>query len=270
VRRSLAGLLLIISAVLFALSISAWWLQRVAFSPSADTDTTLAILGNEAIRGEIATIVASATAPQTSQSPTQLKEFIEDISRIPAGAALMTDFVSQAHQRLIGDRDEPVQITAEQQVQIVRDERVGEMAPITLPVQEVGSLSVVDAMAGWIALGGAALGLVILVAAVIVRPERGEFTLALAIGLASLAVAILLFGYVVPAAVLPALSDSNWMGVFSRLANDSLLATLGIAFGAIVLAVAITLGTSSLRQRRQWSTPLSVGRYRDDRNWSTR
>jgi hypothetical protein len=270
VRRSLAGLLLIISAVLFAVSISAWWLQRVAFSPSAGTDTTLAILGDEAIRGEIATIVASATAPATSQSPTQLKEFIEDIARIPAGAALMTDFVSQAHQRLIGDRGEPVRINAEQQVQIVRDERVGEMDPITLPVQEVGALSVIDAIAGWIALGGALLGLLLLVAAVIIRPERGEFTLALAIGLAALAVSILLLGYVVPATMLPALSDSNWMGVFPRLANDSLLATIGIAVGALVLAAAITLGTSSLRQRRQWSTPLSVGRYRDDRSWSTR
>ncbi len=269
-RRSLAGLLLIISAVLFAVSISAWWLQRVAFTPTADTGSTLAILGDEAIRGEIATIVASATAPATSQSPTQLKEFIEDIARIPAGAALMTDFVGQAHQRLIGDRDEPVQINAEQQVEIVRDERVGEMDPITLPVQEVGSLSVIDSIAGWIALGGALLGLLLLVAAVIIRPERGEFTLALAIGLAALAVSILLFGYVVPAAILPALSNSNWMGVFPRLANETLLATLGIAIGALVLAAAITLGTSSLRQRRQWSTPLSVSRYRDDRSWSTR
>jgi len=259
---------LIIAAVLFAVSISAWWFQRVAFTPSADTGTTQAILGDEAIRGEIATVIASATAGELNQSPTQLKEFIEQIATIPAGATLMTEFVSQAHERLIGERDEPVRISAEQQVQIVRDERVGEMAPITLLVQEVGMLSAIDQAAGWIAIGGAVLGLVILVAAVIMRPERGELTLALGFGLAALAVLIILFGYIVPALVLPALSDSNWMGVFTRLANDSVLATLGIALGAIVLAAVITLGTTSMRQRRQWSTPLSVARYRDDRSWS--
>jgi hypothetical protein len=268
VRRSLAGILLIISTVLFAASISAWWFQHVAFTPSANTGSTHAILGDEAIRTQIATVVASATAPATGQSPTQLKEFIQEIATWDAGAALMTDFVSQAHERLIGERDEPVQIDAEQQVQLVRDERVGEMAAITLPVQEMGALPVINAIAGSIALGGAVLGLLLFVAGVVLRPERGEFSQAVAIGFAALAVLIVLFGYVVPAAVLPALSDNIWMGLFARLANDSLLQTLAIALLSIVLAVVITLGTSSMRQHRQWSTPLSVGRYRDDRSWS--
>ena len=35
-RRSLAGLLLLTSCVLFAVSISTWWMQQVAFSPSTD------------------------------------------------------------------------------------------------------------------------------------------------------------------------------------------------------------------------------------------
>ncbi len=267
-RRSLAGILLIISTVLFAASISAWWLQRVAFTPSADTGTTQAILGDDAILRQIATVVASTTAPVTSQSPTELREFIQGIAKIDAGAALMNEFVSQAHQRLIGDRDQPVRIDAEQQVQLVRDERVGEMDPITLPVQEVGALSVVDSIAGWIALGGAAAGLLFFVVGIVMRPERGEFSQAVAIGFAALAVLIVVFGYLVPAILLPALSDNIWLGVFPRLANDSLLATLGIAFVSIVLAAAIVLGTNSMRQRRQWSTPLAVGRYRDDRSWS--
>ncbi len=94
----------------------------------------------------------------------------------------MTDFVSEAHERLIGEHPEPVRIDAEQQVQIVRDERVGEMAPITLPVQEVGALPVINRIAGWIALGGAVLGLLMFIAGVMMRPERGEFTQAVAIG----------------------------------------------------------------------------------------
>jgi hypothetical protein len=48
------------------------------------------------------------------------------------------------------------------------------------------------------------------------------------------------------------------------------MATLGIAVVSLIVAAAITLGTTSVRQRRQWSTPLAVGRYRDDRSWSSR
>ena len=67
----------------------------------------------------------------------------------------MADFVADAHSRLIGEHPDPVRIDAQHQVQIVRDERVGEMPPITVPVQEAGALSVVDRVAGWVALGGA-------------------------------------------------------------------------------------------------------------------
>ncbi len=120
-----------------------------------------------------------------------------------------------------------MRIDAEQQVQLVRDERVGEMAPITLPVQEMGALSVINRLAGSIALGGAVLGLLLFIAGVVMRPERGEFSQAVAIGFAALAVLIVLFGYVVPVAVLPAISDNIWMGLFARLANDMLLQTAG-------------------------------------------
>jgi hypothetical protein len=268
VRRSLAGLLLITATVLFAVSISMWWFQRVAFSPSTGTATTQAILHDPDIRAELATVIASGTATELSQSPTQLKEFIEQISQIPAGAALMSDVVSQAHARLIGQRSEPVKVTAEQQVQIVRDERVGEASPLTVPVQEVGALSLIDQLTTWVAIGSAVIGLVLLVIGIVMRPERGELTLAVGIGLATLAGLILLFGYIVPALMLPGLSSSTWMSVFPRLARESLFKTLGIAFVAIVLAAVVTIGSSSMRQRRQWSTPLSVTRYRDDRSWS--
>ena len=188
-----------------------------------------------------------------------------------AGAALMADFVADAHSRLIGEHPEPVRIDAQHQVQIVRDERVGEMPPITVPVQEAGALSVVDRVAGWIALGGAIGGLLLFVVGVIMRPgarrvhpsagdrfrRARDPDRALRLHRAG-------------GRVLPALSDSVWMGIFPRLANDSLMATLGIALGSLILAAAITLGTTSVRQRRQWSTPLSVGRYRDDRTWSSR
>lgn len=250
------------SGVLIALALSSWWFQRVAFSPTTDSDTTLSILGDEPIRGEIATIIASADAVVLSMSPTALKEFVEGIARIPDGAALMSNFVSSAHAKLIGQYDEAVLITAGEQVTIVRDERVGLMPPITLPVQEVGTLSTINSGAGWLTLGSLALGFLALVIGVILRPERGEGRFALGVALAALAGLLVIFGYLVPLFALPTLSDSTWMGVFPRLANHSRNMTLAFAVVALAIGALITLSTSRGRERHQRSTPLSVGRYR--------
>jgi hypothetical protein len=76
------------------------------------------------------------------------------------------------------------------------------------------------------------------------------------------------FGYLVPLLVLPAFSDDPWMGVFARLANHHRNLTLLLAVTCLVIAALIVFGTSSRRERRQHSTPLNVGRYRDERSWS--
>ena len=259
--------MLIISGVLIALSISTWWFQRVAFTPSADADRAHAILADPDIRAEVATVVASADAPVLGQSPTQLKEFIEQITRLRAGSALMTDVVADAHARLIGDLDEPVRISGAVQVTIVRDERVATMAAVTVPVQEVGSLSIVDTLAGWITIVGGVLGVVALVIGIVMRPERGEAPFAVATGFGTLAVLLIVFGYLAPLVALPALSQATWMGLFPQLANHFRTLTLAFALTSGAIAIGLLYVSGGLRQRRQ-STPLSMGRFREQQRWS--
>jgi hypothetical protein len=260
--------MLIAAAVLVALSVGMWWLQRVAFSPSNDSSVAHSILGDEDIRAQVATIVAGADAPLLSQSPAELREFIEEIARIREGAALMSDFVRDAHGSVIGSFDGRVVITAQEQVNIVRNELVGEATPLTLPVQRVGSMALLDDWLGWVAVGTLALGALIAIAGVVLRPERGEGTFALGVLFAATAGSLVIFGYVVPLLVLPAFSDDPWMGVFPRLANHHRNLTLLLAVASFVVAALIVFGTSSRRERRQHSTPLNVGRYRDERSWS--
>ena len=267
-RRSLAGLLLLISCVLFAVAISTWWMQQVAFSPSPDAGATYAILGDADIRGEVSTLIASADAGAIGTSTAQLREFVEQISRLDDGAALMSDFVSSAHARIIGDNSEPVVITAQEQYTIVRDERAALQSDITVPVPEIGSLSAVNTVSWWMMVVSAAGGLLLLIVGLVTRPERGEFTYALAVGMAALSVTIVVFGYLLPVGPLTALSDNTWMGVLPRLANRSRNTTLLLAVISAAMAGGVFLGTSSLRQRRQKSTPLSVGRYREQHSWS--
>jgi hypothetical protein len=260
--------MLIAAAVLVALSVGVWWLQRVAFTPSNDSAVAHSILGDEEIRGQVATVVAGADALVLGQSPAELREFIEQIARIPEGAALMSSFIGDAHSRLIGATDDRVVISAQEQVNIVRNELVGEAAPLTLPVQRVGSMALLDEWLGWIALGSLGLGVLAAVAGTFLRPERGEGTFALGVFFASTAGSLVVFGYLVPLLVLPAFSDDPWMGVFARLANHHRNLTLLLAVACLVVAALVVFGTSSRRERRQHSTPLNVGRYRDERSWS--
>jgi hypothetical protein len=260
--------MLIAAAVLVALSVGMWWIQRVAFTPSTDAGVAHSILGDDEIRGQVATIVAGADASVLGQSPAELREFIERIALIPEGAALMSEFVGDAHGRLIGSFDDRVVITAQEQVNIVRNELVGEAAPLTLPVQEVGSIAFIADWLTWIALGTLGLGLLVALAGALLRPERGEGTFALGVFFASTAGSLFIFGYLVPLLVIPVFSDDLWMGVFSRLASHHRNLTLLLAVGCLVVAALIVFGTSSRRERRQHSTPLNVGRYRDERSWS--
>ena len=150
----------------------------------------------------------------------------------------------------------------------MRNELVGEEPPITLPVQEVGSMAFLHDWLGWFALGTLALAVLVAIAAVLLRPERGEGTFALGVFFAATAGSLLAFGYLVPLLLLPAFSDDPWMGVFPRLANHHRNLTLLLAVASLVVAALIVFGTSSRRERRQHSTPLNVGRYRDERSWS--
>ena len=266
-RRSLGGTFLLVAGVLFALALSTLWLQRVAFSPSADTGSAAAILEDDIIRGEVATLIASADAPVLGMSSTQLKEFIEQIAVLDAGAAVMADVVRDAHSLVIGERDDPVRVSAAEQVAIVRNELVALEPPITLPVQEVSALSFIHTLVRWTTIAAAALGVLTLLAGLIMRSEQGEAIRALSDGLGALAVMFPFFGFLVPFALLPAVSDDTWMGIFPRLAQDSRTITFLVSIVSLVLAVVIRLRTTGSRQRRQGSRPLSVGRYRDQR-WS--
>lgn len=259
-----------IAGGLFALSISTFWLDRVAFSPSAGTDSAFEIIQDEDIRRQIATLVATVDGPTLGMSPNLLAETIEGLTARRDMAAEMRRFVSEAHSVVIGDSDGPVEILPSEQVQIVRDENVALMPPITLPVNEVGSISFIKTIVGWTWLlaGGAAI--ISMLLGLFLRPERGEFAFAFGLGCVTTGVMLVIMGYIVPAAMLPALSEDTWMAVFPRLAAKNLNMTLLGALAFIGVGALATFATTGLRSRRQGSTPLAASRYREQQRWTAR
>ena len=144
VRRSLAGLLFALAATLGSFAVSGFWLQQTAFSPEHTRGAAKAVLEDTDIRNEIATLIANATAAQLPEiPPVELQARIVQIAQSDAGAALLADIIGDAHSRLIGARDTPVQVTSQELVEVVRDERAFVVPTITLEVPKVTALSII-------------------------------------------------------------------------------------------------------------------------------
>jgi hypothetical protein len=268
VRRSLGGLILLISAGLFALAVGAFWMERVAFTPEPTTDTAFAILGDEEIRLQVASIIAGADAEALGVSANELRQQISDVAQIRAGATEMRRFTAAAHARIIGENDDTVEITAAEQVQIVRTERAAVLPPVTLPVERVTSLAVVGSLASWVWLVSFAVGAVALLLGLALRPERGEASFAFACGCAGTGASVLLFGYLIPGFVLDSTSDAVWTGALPRLAAMNRTTTLVAALVLVAIGGAVSFLTSGNRQRRQRSTPLAATRFREPQRWT--
>ncbi len=264
----MGGLLLLVAGVLLAVATGLLWMDRVAFTPSPDTGSTFAIVGDEDIRLQIANVVSGSDAATMSISPAALRDRIEGHLQVREMSKEIRGFTADAHARLIGDTDEPVLIESAEQVQLVRSERVALQPPIALPVQRVTSLAVVATATTWIWMVGAGLGLVALVLGLLLRPERGESSFAFAIGCAAIGLSIVTFGYAVPAFVVPALSGDVWVAAIPRLATYRRATTTIAGVVLVVIGAVAFLATTRARQRRARSTPLSVGRFREQQRWS--
>ena len=126
-----------IAAILLALAAGGWWLQRVAFDPTISGELAEVILEQPEIRNEVADLTAEAAAASLDAPIDAVRATVEQVAGTSAGAALMQQIVADSHARLIGARDEPVEITSSDLVQIVRDERAGSLPPVEIPVEEV-------------------------------------------------------------------------------------------------------------------------------------
>ena len=268
VRRSLGGLILLISAGLFALAAGAFWMERVAFTPEPTTDTAFAILGDEEIRLQVASIIAGADAEALNASANELRQKVNDIAQIPAGATEMRRFTAAAHARVIGQNDDAVEILPAEQVQIVRTERAAVLPPVTLPVEKVTALAIIGSLTSWVWLVSFAVGAVALLLGLALRPERGEASFAFAYGSAGIGASLLLFGYVIPGFVLGATSNAVWAGALPRLAAMNRTSTLVAALVFVAIGAAAGFLTSGNRQRRQRSTPLAATRFREPQRWT--
>lgn len=264
-------MLFLVAGVALALSGGGWWMQRIVFTPNDHRDTAYAVLQEADIRQEINAIVSNATYPATGRPVQDLGPWLEaNVLSTRAGAAMMGPIVEEIHDRIIGNRDdEPVELTGDQMVEIVRDQHAAVVEPVVLPIPVIGTLKTMRTTIGWVIPIAAALGAIAMLLGLATRPDRrdvlrglGEFGLAMA-------VSMLVFGYLIPAQLITAIDNGTWTQAIPRLALRTLPVVLGAALILGLGGGALILASTSGGKRRQWSTPLSVARYRggDNPGW---
>ncbi|HUF98426.1 MAG TPA: hypothetical protein VMM60_09875 [Ilumatobacter sp.] len=269
-ERSLPSMLFLIASVTFSIAFGGWWMQRVAFTPTATRESAAAMLRDADIRSELSTLIATWTAPALEQPATDITVLLDSVvfSSRP-GASVMAPIMVRAQRLAIGDTDEPVEISGQELVSIVRDERVADIDPFIVPMETIGTLKTANSVTSWLIRVGAGLGLLTFAIGVFARPERRDVVRGLAEFLLAMAVSILLFGYAIPVHFLTALDNRTWAHVAPQLASRTVPVVLGFAAICAVGGALLLINASNGTKRRQWSTPLSVARYRggDNPGW---
>lgn len=269
-RRGLAGLLFFIAAICLALAVGGWWLQRVAFNTTTSADLATVVLEDDSIRDQVGLVIADAAADAIGVSPADLYVVADQVlqSNDPEVRAVLEDVVSDSHARLIGLRAEPVQITGEQIVPLVRDQRAAGLPAVVLPVEEVGVLSTIRTGLDWFVPGAAVAGGLALLIGLIAHPRKSDAVYGIGIFCLVGALAMVLLGYVVPVYLLPTLNDNAWAGVIPAVAEHSLPLVIAAALIMAAIGIALILVSAAARRRRSWSSPVTVSRYTDQRRWS--
>jgi hypothetical protein len=267
VRRGLAGLLFFIAAVCLALAAGGWYLQRVAFDTSRSGDLARVVLRDPAIRHEIATVAGQATAQTLGVPPEQIQSEVDNLARTNAGAALMSQIVSDAHAKLIGERTAPVQITGAQLVQLTRNEAVAGLPPVVLPVEEVGVLNTVRRALGWAVPVAAIVGGVALLLGLVAHPRKADAVFGIGTFCIIAGVVAFVLGYVLPVHALPRLTDNVWAGAIPEIARYALPVVLVASVVLVAGGLALMIGAAAARRRKAWSSPVSI-RYGDQHRWS--
>lgn len=269
-ERTLAGMLFLVAAVAFSIAAGAWWMQRVCFTPDSTRETAAAILEEPDIRGEINGVISGASAPVLGLNTPELSTFLEtQILSTHAGAAVMGPITEEIHDKIIGNRDDDIVVTGDEMIVVVRDQRAANVDDVILPIPVIGTLKTTRTTIGWMIPIAAGIGAIAMLLGIATRPERRDVLRGLGEFFVAMTCSMIVFGYLIPVQLLPAIDNGVWTKAIPRLAMRTLPFVLGSAAIFGLGGAALILASMSGGKRRQFSTPLSVSRYRgDEPGWS--
>lgn len=271
-RWSLIGVMVGVAFACAWLALGGWLLDRTVLNPSISGDEAAAVFADQLVRDEFAGVVTTATAggmhPGDPNAAARVAATVDLVLTIPEGAEFAAPTLVGIHERLIGAAEGPLLIDPVALAQIVRDERAGGLAPASITVERIAALEITDRVVGTLVPIAAIATAVLLALVALTRPDRDVLARTAGFALLIGALTVVLFRYVVPAFVTPALDDSTWAHVPSLAAQARLRGTLALSALLAVVGGALLFVAGRMGRSRRWSTPVSTYRYREQHRWS--
>lgn len=263
----MASLFFIAAALALSISAAAWWLEHTVFDPERSEEIADAVLQDDQIRRQIATVIADHTARRLDLPAREVRATVERVALTPGGGGVLSAIVAQGHARVIGLREQPVRIGPRLLVEATRDERVALLPAVTLPIEKITPISIIRESTDWLIPIAAIAGAVLMLIGLVVHPVRADALFGLGSLFVFVGLMLVLVAYVVPVALVPALDDSTWTAAIPIIAKEN-ANTLFLGAGGLVLGgLAVIIGSAAIGRRRTWRTPVSTSRY-DQRHWS--
>jgi len=268
-RRALAGLLLSIATFLGSIAFAGWWFSRTVLDTSRTASVTTKVLKDSTVRHtiaqEISNVVFKLIPVSAGVGQSALTSGIESVLNEPALSAQLANTVTDLHRHLIGEAKGKVTLDPSIVTAAVTKTVPGLDPKIVAAIPSV-SFSVPEA--SW--LGRArddVPGVVTVLAAiallsggvgVLISVRRGRSMRQLGFAVFGMVAAELIFLWIIPVYLLPAIWDSPGAGVISSVATvasggliGALLALAALGGLLIGLSIPAERAESAMRNMRR-------------------
>lgn len=247
-RRIVAEIVLSIALLAGSLAFTGWWFRSTMLEPRRTERIASAALESPEVRQALGSAIAGAVAEATGQPRTVVEPFVTNALESGTDLSMLTSVVADAHAAAIGDGPSRVALTTEALTPLVGAELAATADGAGFSVPQVDRLqSLRNNLTGWLGALAMLCGAGI-IAAMILHPNRPRVFRRLGIWLLTMSVWQLVITWVLPALIVPKLTDNPWALLAAKVA-EAAAADLRSALAALCVA-----GVASLVAGVAWAS----------------
>ncbi|MGD9794471.1 MAG: hypothetical protein AB7V43_13425 [Acidimicrobiia bacterium] len=247
-RRIVAEIVLSIALLAGSLAFTGWWFRSTMLEPRRTERIASTALESPEVRQALGSAIAGAVADSTGQPKSVVEPFVTKALDSGTDLTGLSSVIADAHAAAIGDGPSRVGLTKEALTPLVGAELAGQADGAGFSVPQVDRLQSLRAnLTGWLGALAMLCGAGV-VAAMILHPNRPLVFRRLGIWLLSMSVWQLLITWVLPALIVPKLTDNPWALLAAKVA-EAAAADLRSALAALCVA-----GVASLVAGVAWAS----------------
>lgn len=243
VRRAFASIVLGLGLLCGSLTLAMWWLRNTVMEPTRTTEVVDALVAKAEVRREVSSRIGEQLGAQLGVDPATVTGLADEALQRTELVPLLTQLLRDAHGRLIGESRGPVVLDPAIAAQLLGDQRVALLPPVTFDVPTIAPLNTARRSIDGVIQAGLVFAVGFTLSGLVMHPSKPSALRTIGVWLLAASVLQLLIGFVVPVLVVPEVWNNPWadvVGETARAATTGLVAVLAIlaATGIVCLLVA--------------------------------